>query len=162
MSDQDDELREHLDLMNPDKVKRDSFLDIIGQIESSGGKNIDHPVIQNGIQKGDAALGRYGLMPNTVRELMVRRQVAGQQAPMPVDEDSTDMRSMINQNPQLEQDLANQLAQKVLTRQPNDEMAAYSWNQGHNLSPDQVESRDYQNSPYVQKFQAIKKSLGYK
>lgn len=154
---EDDQLKEHLDMMNPERVERDKFLDIISQIESSGGKNTDHPEITSGIHKGESALGQYGLMPNTVRELLHRRELAGQPHQPASEEASMD----ITQNPQLEHDLASQLAQKVLGKFPNEEMAAYSWNQGHNLTPEQVEQRDYLNSPYVQKFQAIKKSLGY-
>lgn len=144
----DDNLKEKLDQMNPQKIQRDSFLDAISQIESSGGKNMNHPVVQQGIQAGDQAVGKYGLMPNTMQELISRQ--------------GRNPASVNTADPVVQQQLANQLADKVLNKFQDPAMAAYSWNKGHNLSPDEVRQRGYENDPYVQKFKNIWQRLGYK
>jgi hypothetical protein len=143
-TERDDLLREKLDQANQNSPKGeiDQFLSLISQLESSGGKNLAHKTIESGIHAGDTAIGQYGLMPNTIEE-MARRSGRG---PASV--------------PQNEEEIARQLAAQVLSRQPSDEMAAFSWNQGHNLSPNQIEERNYQEHPYVQRFQKLKQALG--
>lgn len=133
---------------NQDQLDRDNFLKSISQLESSGGQNLNHPVVQNGVQAGQQAVGQYGLMPNTMQELMHRQGRA------PATSDMSD--------PALQQQLAEQLADKVLNKYHDPEMAAYSWNHGHNLSPEAIKERHYQDDPYVQKFKQIRQKLGYK
>lgn len=154
--------REKLHFANPEKRKVDEFLDLISQIESSGGKNTDHPVMESGIHEGQQAIGRYGLMPNTIKELTNRAALSGNVTqPMRklASEEPLEIKQQLEQNPQMEESYARQLALKILNRQQDPEKAAYSWNQGHNLSPEDIDSRDYQNSDYVQKFQRLKQQL---
>ena len=56
--------------MPNDNIKK--FLQKTSQIESSGGKRLNHPEIQSGIHSGDSAVGQYGLMPDTIKELLNR------------------------------------------------------------------------------------------
>jgi hypothetical protein len=142
--DQDELLKEKLDQMNPQRVQRDNFLNTISQIESSGGQNINHPVSNAPIQAGQQAVGQYGLMPNTVQEMARRTRGPASIAPGSPEE----------------QQVAEQLATRVLNRFQDPNMAAYAWHSGHNLTPDQVKERDYMNDPYVQKFQKIRQKLG--
>lgn len=140
------------------------FLQKIEQIESSGGKNTDHPVVEEGIQAGDQAIGRYGLMPNTIRELVNRRRMQGTTtgelqdlSNMP----SPEMKHYLEQNPGLEDELAKQLATKVTRDQLGDEdRAAYSWTMGHNLQPTDITNEKLNESPYVQKYRKLKGMLG--
>lgn len=132
----------------------DEFLNVIRQIESSGGLNTNHPVMQQGIHKGEAAIGQYGLMPKTIQELAKR---AGESDLAAID--SAEIPAMVKSNPGMEDRLARQLAERVLARQSDPEKAAYSWNMGHNLSPEQVTKRDYGSHPYVQKFRKIQEML---
>jgi hypothetical protein len=134
-------------LMNPEPNPRDNFLKVISQIESSGGQNTNHPVSTAPIQAGQHAFGQYGLMPNTVDEMMKRSGTRGPASIVP--------------GSQAEDQMAAQLADRVLNRFQDPNMAAYAWNHGHNLTPDQVKARDYMNDPYVQKFQKIRQKLGY-
>lgn len=141
-------------------VDRKKFLDTIRQIESSGGKNTDHPAMNAGIQAGTQAFGQYGLMPNTVKEIAKRKLMQGEVNPniqtlnrLP----ASQVNDYLSTNPDVEQQLADTLADRVLQRQGGDEeKAAFSWNMGHNLTPDQIQQRDYLNSPYVKKFDMIK------
>jgi hypothetical protein len=135
------------------------FLQTIGQLESSGGQNTNHEMMDSGIQAGTAAIGKYGLMPNTVKELVNRRRIRGTSTPelqqlgeMPPDK----MKAYIEANPGLEDQLANELATKVITRQNGDpDRAAYSWKQGDNLKPDEISNEQLDANPYVQKFRRL-------
>lgn len=146
---------------NQKKIK--SFLNNISQIESSGGTNFNHPTINTGIHAGQTAIGRYGLMPNTVSEVLNRMRLNGTLTPelqqlQQLDPDT--LKSTLEKNPNLEDQIAGTLANKVLTQQPNEEEAAYSWHQGHNLKPEAIEQKDYQNSDYVKKYDMYKKLQG--
>jgi hypothetical protein len=140
------------------------FLKKIEQIESSGGKNTEHPVVEEGIQAGDQAIGRYGLMPNTIRELVNRRRIEGSTdgqledlSRMP----SSEMKHYLEQSPQLEDELAKQMANIVTRKQMGDEdRSAYAWTMGHNLQPDDITDDKLNESPYVQKFRKLKGMLG--
>lgn len=144
------------------------FLQRIMQIESSGGKNTNHPEMESGIQAGTSGIGRYGLMPNTVKELINRRRQAGTMTPELQDLDQMaprDMKAHIEANPDIEDDLAKSLATKVLQKQMGDEdKAAYSWTMGHNLNPDDIstekmEDQSTKGGQYVNKFRRIKEQL---
>jgi hypothetical protein len=70
--------------------------------------------------------------------------------------DPDKMKAYIEANPQLEENLANELATKVITRQNGDpDRAAYSWKQGDNLKPDEISNEQLNNNPYVQKFRRL-------
>jgi len=137
-----------------------NFLNTIRQIESSGGKDTDHPEMESGLQAGTQAYGQYGLMPNTVKEVAKRNIMGGNDDPdmQTLNKlDPTQVNDYLAQKPELEQNVAQTLADRVLQRQGGDEeKAAYSWNMGHNLTPDQIVQRDYLNHPYVRKFDMIK------
>lgn len=43
-------------------------LEAIAEVESSGGKNLAHKKMMRGMHKGSSAIGKYGLMPSTIKE----------------------------------------------------------------------------------------------
>lgn len=142
--------------MDEEQLKH--FLEVIKMIESSGGKNTDHKEMDSGIQAGTAAMGSYGLMPNTVKEMSKRMKSpspeATQFAQLPPEQMGQSL------TPDVENAYAQALAQRVLNRQSGDEeKAAYSWMYGHNLKPHQVEERGYQTDPYVEKYNMYKAQM---
>ncbi len=163
MDEFDDLLKEKLDMMNPDRVDRELFLDAISKVESSGGKNFNHPEMTSGIHTGQSAIGSYGLMPNTVKEIVKRAELQGTAtSPMKelVNREPQAIKTELEVNPELEQQLASELAKRVLKKYKDPEMAAYSWNQGTNLRPTDIVDRDYKNSEYVKRFRKLHKLLG--
>lgn len=156
MDDEREELlREKLEPHRED-AKANHFLNLISQLESSSGRDLDHPPVSGGIQAGDRAIGQYALMPNTINEL-AQRSTNPELKPM-IDMNEDALRKKL-QNKDVEYDLARQLADKVLTDQPNEEMAAYSWNHGHNLKPQQIMERNPASDLYVQKFDLLKNKV---
>jgi hypothetical protein len=164
MDDQDDLLKEKLYYKNPEPTEADDFLDIIRQIESSDGLNTEHPTMKSGIHAGHSGIGSYGLMPNTIKELNNRAKRAGglsneHMRDLDKVQDPAIVKQTIEQQPELEKIYARQLAEKVLGRFPDQEQAAYSWNQGHNITPEAMAKRDYRNSDYVKKFNKLRQRL---
>ena len=140
--------------------KLQSFLEKIGFLESSSGKNVVHKRMTSGLHEGEAAMGRYGIMPNTAQEFITRRKSRGQFGP---DEnvmsqmDPDQLTDFLAQNKRAEQNLAQDIGSRVLKRAGGDEeKAAYLWNMGHNLDPKNITQEDLDQSEYVQRFRRLK------
>lgn len=136
----------------------DLFLKKIAQIESNGGTNFNHQTIKSGPQAGQTAIGTYGLLPNTVDEIVSRTKDPSLKNL--VEMSPEEQKTYLESNPAKEKLVAQHLAEHVLNKQGGDEeKAAFAWNQGHNLSSDTIDKRNYQDSPYVQKFNKISDAI---
>lgn len=140
------------------------FLEKIKMIESSGGIDLNHKPMTEGIHQGHSAYGSYGLMPNTIQELVNRKK---QQEPLDSEykkidkEDPNYIKAVLHGNPELEQALAKQLAERLLQRTAGDEeKAAYGWNMGHNTPVENITPEKLNSNDYIQKFRALRKSYG--
>lgn len=141
-----------------DKVLK-AFLQKIAQIESAGGKYTKHKTMRSGMHKGSSAIGTYGLMPNTIAEIIQRSKQEPNADPNilaleALKEDQ--LRQKLEQNPNLQDSLARNLAGRVLDRFAGDELrSAYAWNMGHNLPSKRITKEKLAGSPYVQKYQKL-------
>jgi hypothetical protein len=141
--------------------KIDSFLKTISMNESSGGKNLNHKKMKSGIHKDDSAIGQYGLMPNTIKEM------AGRMGPKhPLSSyskmDSKKIVEKIKNNPQHEKEIATFMANHLHDKFGGDEnKMSYSWNQGHNMDVNHKKftSGEYKNHGYVKKYNKHKQSF---
>lgn len=133
----------------------ETFLKLIKAMESSGGKDLEHKTITKGIHKGDTAVGAYGIMPNTAKEIAQRRIQAGlsteHDESIRASENST-VEAMLKDNPQLAEEYARYMAEMVLKRNQNDPIAGMTaWHYGHNLPYDRVKRKMQENPAYVKK-----------
>lgn len=146
-----------------DKDKKEQFLRLMALIESSGGKNFKHKQIKDpsSIHTGDSAMGTYGFMPNTVKELINRRRKRGTITPdlQELDAlDSKEMKKRIEGNPELEKELADQMYNHLRNKTiDNEDEMAHAWQFGHNARYGQ---NKLDSSERVEKFRNLKKKLG--
>jgi hypothetical protein len=134
---------------------RDEFKRRISGVESNFGQNLNHPTIQSGIHAGDSAIGEYAMMPNTIQEF-ANRMGNSEIANIPKEQ----YPEYFKQHPDEYNKIANYSLDQVFDKFNHDpEMAAYAWNQGHNLSPEKITPKRLNKSPYVQKFRSIKTRL---
>lgn len=136
------------------------FLARISQIESSGGLNTVHPELTSGIHSGEHAFGKYGLMPNTIREMAKRSQAKELQPLLTIPTEQ--LYGEMSQHPEYEDKIAQTLAQHVLNREGDEDKAAYAWNMGHNLPVERITDEKLNSSPYVQKFRLLKQLITQK
>ena len=139
----------------------DDFLNTISINESSGGKNLNHKKMKSGMHAGDSAVGQYGLMPNTIKE-MARRM--GPDSPMAqyANMDNKKLAQAIKANPDHENQIAKFMANHLHDKFGGDEnKMAYSWFQGHNLTNDHFNTshKDYMNHDYVEKYNKHKSQI---
>jgi len=134
------------------------FLRKTAEIESSGGKNLDHATIKSGVHAGDSAKGRYGLMPNTLDELrnrMLREKLQVPQLDLKTATKEQIAEAVVN-NPELEDMFATQLLRTIKSRGVDDTTANYMWEYGHNKIPDPAKVKE---SPRTKKFTEIEDTV---
>lgn len=142
----------------PKKNNLKKFLERQAMIESSGGTNVQHPEIKDpsSMHYGASAIGKYAFMPNTVREVQNRYRLSGLNDPelQAISEmDDEQMKASLEANPELQEKIAEYLAERTLNRMGGDEqMANYAWQYGHNLSPDKIKKKDYLKSDRAKKY----------
>jgi GNAT superfamily N-acetyltransferase len=137
----------------------DHFLHNIMQVETSGGKNLNHPKIKYGMHKGSKAIGKFALMPHTIKEVTKRYNMQGKSHPeidtihdMPTNQVS----DYISKNPHVELELARTLANHVIKKHGGDlKRAAYGWKYGHNLSSKDVNKTKLKHDPYLNNFESL-------
>lgn len=108
------------------------FLKKMSEIESSGGRNINHKQMVSGIHKGTAAVGDYGIMPNTALEIGKRHGMEELQGLSP--EQAQDL---LSKDPELAERIAETMASKLLNK-TDEETANYMWQYGHNKEPNPI------------------------
>lgn len=145
-------------------MDRKTFLDIIRQIESSGGKNTEHKKMEGGIHEGQSAMGEYGIMPNTAKEFIKRRELKGQFGPdeaLMSQMNPEQLKEFLANQDRIEQNLAEDIADRVLTRSKGDEeKAAYMWNQGHNKLASKINEDMLDSTDYIKKFRGLRGLIG--
>lgn len=122
-----------------------NFLNLIQQLESSGGQNTAHRTIASGIHEGDSAYGSRALMPNTVSELANRRRLDNTNDPVDdqlIKGGDDNVKSLLTQYPDKSTDYEKQLAQMVLQKNQGDPyLASTAWLYGHNQSPTDLQTK---------------------
>lgn len=137
-----DDPRDH----QSDRVKK--FLERISAIESSSGKDVEHPVMENGIHKDTAAVGEYGLMPNTAIEMANRYDIPEGQG-----KSAAEIQIELKGNPELAKRIAESMASGLLNKN-DEESANYMWEFGHNKEPDPEKVK---KADRTRKFRVLKK-----
>lgn len=140
------------------------FLNKIKMLESSGGTNLNHELIESGPQKGQRAIGSYALLPNTIKELVNRARLGGKMddnLKRIQNQPDEKVREILTETPYIEEQLANILAERVLDKSKGDEeRAAYGWNMGHNKNTQALTPEELDKSQYVQRFRKLRNVVG--
>lgn len=142
------------------------FLNIISQIESSGGKNVNHVPMTKGLHAGTSAYGKFGLTPNTTLDTIARLKSLNKlnetTSPM-VGMTPEQVNPYLQQNPEAETQVADFLARNLLARNKgNEEAAAIMWNRGHNLQPNDITEDQMISDPYVSKYREFARQKALK
>lgn len=135
----------------PTAKEIEDFLTNIRTIESSKGRFTKGKTMSTGLHKGDSAIGDYQLMPKTINEFAKRSQDKELLSLSNLSPDEK-YKYLIN-NPKTQDKIARMMANHVLTKSSGDfRKAAYMWNTGHNLEPDEIDEDTLNQAEYVQKF----------
>ena len=122
----------------------------IAFIESSSGTNFNHPVVKSGMHAGHQAAGKYGLMPLTIKDIILKNSHLKSHYQKLANLKPKDITKIINRNEKLDKYLAMFLWKKLRT-EFGPRRSAYAWY--HGPSKARVASLEtIMNSEYVKKF----------
>lgn len=152
----------------------DNELEAISGLESSFGKDTEHEPVEEGLQSGSTAVGRFGLMPNTIRDVSKKignretdlGNAVGPETDLPdvselQDLSDEEITERIKANPVLENKIARLLYLEGVTKRGNNpDLNAYAWQYGNNIQPDQVDPRVVEQSSRIQRFRKLKSLMG--
>lgn len=150
----------------------DSFLKTTAQLESSDGLNTDHKPVQTGPRAGSAAIGKYGVMPYTAKqvstELSNPKSLLYQTVGTTQNQDIRTLKDLtedeidekLKADPHLERAVSRALASTLMRRHDQDlDKSAYGWRMGDKLKSDQITKEKLDKSGYVKEFRRLKKRL---
>lgn len=155
----------------------DKYLKSIKFLESSGGKNLDHTTMETGIHAGTAAIGRFGLMPKTIKDLnsMIHGKshtyLGRKLGEHYKDEDMRELASLpdnriqdkLKQKPILGLKAARYLWDHLMERHKGDPAkSAFGWRFGTNIPSSKITPKHLQDSGYVKKFNQLLLEQGVK
>jgi len=131
----------------------------IAQIESTGGKMLDHDVVKHGLNKGMRAGGPWGMMPKTFADTFNKshalQQKYAQLAPFVKDIDANhdNVTKALNTDPQLAYLAASELYNKLHKLHGSDiDKIAHSWREGVAGTQHALKSgKKLSDHPYVKK-----------
>lgn len=126
----------------------DGFLDKIAFLESSNGQNTDHKPLKYGIHAGTAAVGSYGLMPDTARFVAEKSKnpflAALSGLPLP------EVGIILSKDEELAREVAREYAHRLYRQFKGDStLMAYAWYNGPNAMPS---LENILNHYYVQRY----------
>lgn len=135
----------------------------IQMIESSGGSNTNHPMIEEGPQAGTRAYGKYGLMPMQIIDTVNHDPLLGSKhsdiASMDYKADQEKIFRTLKRFPELEKQIANSHWKRLGDRfDGNQDRMAYAWLNGI-TGATRASDEDILNHPYVQKYRKYKQLL---
>jgi hypothetical protein len=119
-------------------------LDAIAQVETGNGKYMDHKPVEGSMHKGSSAIGKYGIMPSTIKET--------EKSLSKFSDDQ--IRKKISKDPELEEKIASKyydrLREQLGTNDP--EAIGYGWLQGiSGAKRDLKEGKDISEHWHVKK-----------
>lgn len=116
--------------------KQYPLLGAIANIESSGGKNLNHKTMTEGPHNGMTAGGPFGMMPNSAAFIAAKDSQLAQKYPniveaaKDVNKNHKQITDALNSNPQLAADFAVSFFNRNKTKTKNEPHLAYSWLNG--------------------------------
>lgn len=141
-------------------------------LESSFGLDTKHVPVNSPMHQGDRAVGRFGLMPKTLADII--RKGNNPQAEVfsqLTDEEKAfakqykkltpkQLAELAKKDPKFEESVARQLAKEVLFKNKGDvERATYAWEHGHNRTPDSIPDDLLERSDRVRRFRKIQQNM---
>lgn len=130
----------------------DLDLEKIGHIESNSGKNLNHPIVKYGINRGDRAGGQFGLMPITAKETVSKNPLLKLKYGHILNLSNKQVTIFLNNDKKASDEIASSHWKRLKKIFPNDKLKrVYAWNCGITCAL-KASKQDIINSKYVKKF----------
>lgn len=116
--------------------KKYPLLGAIGQVESSGGSNLDHQMMEAGMHKGHKAGGMFGMMPHSAAFILGKDEELAKKYPKlaeaakDVDKNHELFTNTFNEDPDAAADFAISAYKRNKGKTKSDQQLTYSWLNG--------------------------------
>jgi hypothetical protein len=148
----------------------DTYLKHIARLESSDGKDTDHRVMQSGLHAGDAAIGKYGIMPKTAKDISAMfsnkhsdlRKKLGENYYDPEVESlqkmkDEDIKKKLTEDPEFERRLARYFATRLNSMEGDETDKVYRWKYGQNLKKEDINPTKRDSNEYIVRYKKLLK-----
>jgi hypothetical protein len=132
-------------------MSKAAFKKLTSMIESDSNPDVIHPKMKSTMHKGTKAIGEYGLMPITAKDI-----VASKKNKDPLDEvigniDPTMIEEVLQDNPDKYNELIDSLMGKIVNKTIDPVDASVMWRWGQNLSPERIENIKQENPEFLRR-----------
>jgi ribosomal protein S27E len=143
-----------------DVASKNPMLGAIGKIESSGGKNLKHEMMNSGIHKGHTAGGIFGMMPHSAAFIIKKDPDLAEKYPelaeaaKNINKNHMKFTEALNNDPSLAADFAISMYNRNKGKTKSKHQLAYSWYNGLKGSWNTLKEGGHkaiESHPYVQK-----------
>lgn len=129
----------------PRSPEEEAILGSISDVESSGGADLGHAVIQdpNSMHHGQAAVGRYGMMPESLVTAVKRAQhneTLSPQLSQLIGASPEDLANSVKQDPVLEDEFATRLL-RSMPDEASPQEKNFMWQFGNNANLKNMDKR---------------------
>lgn len=137
------------------KVDKKRMLAAIEQVESRGGQDTNHAMVNTGLNAGHKAVGRYGLMPITIKDMVAKTPSLKDHAHV-ANMDHDQIHEYMSANPELEDKVASAYYDKLYRNFGDDHAAiGHSWLNGVRGTYKAIKAnKDINNHWHVKKIKA--------
>lgn len=133
-------------------MDKSTFKRLLSLLETSGGTQMDHNPVDEGMHAGTSAIGEYGMMPKTIQDLAKSNPQKTELDKIIQGADPTSVDEILQSNPDKYNQYANQMSDKVAAKSKGDaEDAAMRWLAGQNSSSRRIASVSDDNPGRVAK-----------
>ena len=113
--------------MSERQPQQQALVELMRKLESRDGTMLNHAPLSDGTQ----AVGQYAIKPTTAQEMLNRMP----SSEYPNTDDKFEMQDMLEQNPELQEDVVGKLAKHLLQKNKGQlDPAAVGYFKGHNRS----------------------------
>lgn len=132
----------------------DKILRTIAAVESNGGNNLKHPIMENGLNIGQSAMGSYGLMPITVREVIKKNTILNKKYQYLLNLSLDDLYSELEKHPKIQYEIASSHLERLTKIFGNNpKLIGYAWLQGVEGTKKAIkDGKDIDNHWHIKKF----------
>lgn len=136
-----------------DEYSTKRMLHTIAQVESSGGRNINHAPVNSPMHRGNRAYGQYGLMPVTIKDTIKAHGDLKSKHGKALALDGQDFHNYMKRNPELGETVAERHVQRLERQFGQDpSKIGYAWFQGIRGTHDAIkQKKDIENHWHVKK-----------
>ena len=113
-----------------DERLKQKTLEAISIVESRNNSKAKHSIVKKGVQKGHYALGKFGLMPNTIKDIIKKDRLLSLTHSYVLKYNQIQLKTLIENDIRFEYEIASKLYDRLQKKYKTLDKISYSWLNG--------------------------------